>query len=224
MMSRTSETSSSIDSASAPGGNSGFTLIEILIVMSIIGILAGLVLIAMGSIQKTAKDRATEALVERLNLQIADYYRKRGALPEDGYDTEVKFRGKSLKGSAALFHQLTSDIFERTFIAGERREDRRDPVAKFENRDLLVDDEDESIKWIIDAHGSKIHYDNLTGRLDLPEDDMATDPDSKYARWRFTVGFDSHYELWSLGMREAAEEDELRVIEDSTEEEAYDEF
>ena len=222
MMSRTSETSSSVDSASAPGGNSGFTLIEILIVMSIIGILAGLVLIAMGSIQKTAKDRATEALVERLTLQIADYYRKRGALPEDGYDTEVKFRGKSLKGSAALFHQLTSDIFERTFIAGERREDRRDPVAKFENSDLLIDEE--AIKWIIDGHGTPIHYDNLTGRLDPPEDDMAADPDSKYARWRFTVGFDSHYEIWSLGMREAAEEDELRVIEDSTEEEAYDEF
>ncbi len=223
MMSRTSETCSSTASdPAAPGGNSGFTLIEILIVMSIIGILAGLVLIAMGSIQKTAKDRATEALVERLNLQIADYYRKRGSLPEDGHDTEVKFRGKSLKGSAALYHQLTSDVFERTFIAGERREDRRDPVAKFENQDLLVDDE--SIKWIIDAHGSKIHYDNLTGRLDLPEEDMAADPDSKYARWRFTVGFDSHYEIWSLGMREAAEEDELRVIEDSTEEEAYDEF
>ncbi|MEE3052997.1 MAG: type II secretion system protein [Planctomycetota bacterium] len=222
MMSRTSETSSSIDSASAPGGNSGFTLIEILIVMSIIGILAGLVLIAMGSIQKTAKDRATEALVERLTLQIADYYRKRGALPEDGYDTEVKFRGKSLKGSAALYHQLTSDIFERTFIAGERREDRRDPVAKFENSDLVIDDE--AIKWIIDGHGTPIHYDNLTGRLDPPENDMAADPDSKYARWRFTVGFDSHYEIWSIGMREAAEEDELRVIEDSTEEEAYDEF
>ena len=222
MMSRTSETSSSIDSASAPGGNSGFTLIEILIVMSIIGILAGLVLIAMGSIQKTAEDRATEALVERLTLQIADYYRKRGALPEDGYDTEVKFRGKSLKGSAALFHQLTSDIFERTFIAGERREDRRDPVAKFENSDLVIDDE--AIKWIIDGHGTPIHYDNLTGRPDPPENDMAADPDSKYARWRFTVGFDSHYEIWSIGMREAAEEDELRVIEDSTEEEAYDEF
>ena len=205
MMSRTSETSSSVDSASAPGGNSGFTLIEILIVMSIIGILDGLVLIAMGSIQKTAKDRATEALVERLNLQIADYYRKRGALPEDGHDTEVKFRGKSLKGSAALYHQLTSDVFERTFIAGERREDRRDPVAKFENSDLVIDDE--AIKWIIDGHGTPIHYDNLTGRLDPPENDMAADPDSKYARWRFTVGFDSHYELWALGMREAAEED-----------------
>ena len=222
MMSRTSETSSSVDSASAPGGNSGFTLIEILIVMSIIGILAGLVLIAMGSIQKTAKDRATEALVERLTLQIADYYRKRGALPEDGHDTEVKFRGKSLKGSAALYHQLTSDVFERTFIAGERREDRRDPVAKFENSDLVIDDE--AIKWIIDGHGTPIHYDNLTGRPDPPENDMAADPDSKYARWRFTVGFDSHYEIWSIGMREAAEEDELRVIEDSTEEEAYDEF
>ena len=57
--------------------SSGFTLIEILIVMSIIGVLAGMVLIAMGSIQKGAKDEATKALVERLNLYIADYYRKK---------------------------------------------------------------------------------------------------------------------------------------------------
>lgn len=213
----------------AAGGRSGFTLIEILIVMSIIGVLAGLVLIAMGSIQKTAKDKATEALIERLNLQIADYYRKRGELPQDGFDTSLMVRGRALKGSSALYHQLTNFVFERTFIAGEQQEDRREPVAKFENADLLTDEEDEDIVYIVDGHGVPIHYDNLTtgaGRPNIPKGDMASDPNSVYARWRFTVGFDSNYEIWSLGMREAAEDEDLRIIEESTEEEdeSYDEF
>ena len=221
MMSRTSETSSSVDSASAPGGNSGFTLIEILIVMSIIGVLAGMVMIAMGSIQKGAKDEATKALVERLNLYISDYYRKKGTLPEDGLDTVVDLKGKILKGSAALYHQLTSDVFERTFIAGEMQEDKREPVARFEKADLRTDDE--GIVYIIDGHGEPIHYDNLTGSRNIPADDPASDPDSDYARWRFTVGFDSNYEIWSLGMREAAEDEDLRVEEESSEEEEEDE-
>ena len=100
-----------------------------------------MVMIAMGSIQKGAKDEATKALVERLNLYIADYYRKKGSLPEDGLDTAVEIKGKILKGSAALYHQLTSDVFERTFIAGEMQEDKREPVARFEKADLRTDDE-----------------------------------------------------------------------------------
>lgn len=203
--------------------SSGFTLIEILIVMSIIGVLAGMVLIAMGSIQKQAKDEATKALVERLNLYIADYYRKKGTLPEDGLDTAVEIKGKVLKGSAALYHQLTSDVFERTFIAGEMQEDKREPVAKFEKADLR---DEEGIVYIIDGHGEPIHYDNLTSSRNTPADDPASDPDSDYARWRFTVGFDSNYEIWSLGMRDAAEDEDLRVEEESSEEEdeSYNEF
>ena len=82
---------------------SGFTLVEILIVMAIVGILASLVLLAMGTIQKQAKDKATEALVERLNLHIADYYRLSGKLPDDGNDTVFEREGVRLKGSAALY-------------------------------------------------------------------------------------------------------------------------
>ena len=192
--------------------------------MSIIGVLAGMVLIAMGSIQKGAKDEATKALVERLNLYIADYYRKKGTLPEDGFDTAVEIQGQVLKGSAALYHQLTSDVFERTFIAGEMQEDKREPVAQFEKADLRTDEE--GIVYIIDGHGEPIHYDNLTGSRNIPADDPAIDPDSDYARWRFTVGFDSNYEIWSLGMREAAEDEDLRVEEESSEEEeeSYNEF
>ena len=40
------------------------------------------------------------------------------------------------------------------------------------------------------------------------------------------MGFDSNYEIWSLGMREAAEDEDLRVEEESSEkeEESYNEF
>ena len=70
MTSRTPDNGSSLILSSGRR-SSGFTLIEILIVMSIIGVLAGMVLIAMGSIQKGAKDEATKALVERLNLYLS---------------------------------------------------------------------------------------------------------------------------------------------------------
>lgn len=205
--------------------SSGFTLIEILIVMSIIGVLAGLVLIAMGSIQKQAKDESTKALVARLNLHIADYYRKKGALPDDGFDTQVedKATGLLLKGSAALYYQLSNVVKERTFIAGEQRETESEPVAEFEKADLITED---GIVYIIDGHGMPIHYDNLSSRMNLPEDDPAIDPDSVYARWTFTVGFDSNYEIWSLGMREAAVDEDLEreAEEEEEEEEKYDEF
>ena len=83
--------------ASAPTGrDSGFTLIEILIVMAIVGILASLVLLAMGTVQKQAKDKATAAFVERLNLHINDYYRISGKLPDDGNVTVFEREGVRL--------------------------------------------------------------------------------------------------------------------------------
>ena len=98
-MSRIPERNSIPDST---GRDSGFTLIEILIVMAIVGILASLVLLAMGTVQKQAKDKATAAFVERLNLHINDYYRISGKLPEDGNDSVFEREGVRLKGSAAL--------------------------------------------------------------------------------------------------------------------------
>jgi len=195
---------------------SGFTLVEILIVMVIIGILAGMILVAMGSIQKKAKDEATISLVARLNLQIADYYRKKGSLPEDGFDTSFKVGGKSLEGGAALYHQLTNDVYEMTFIAGEMQEKKHQPVAKYENSDLTTD-EDTDIVYIIDAHGDRIHYDNLTIRPDPPKTETEAGPDSSYGRFSFTVGVDSHYEIWSIGMRDAADENDLKIEDDSSE-------
>lgn len=178
--------------------------------MSIIGVLSTLVLLAMGSIQKNAKDKATRALVERLNLHISDYYRITGKLPEDGFDTQVEVEGRRdgrFKGSAALYYQLTHEVKEVTIIAGETLEENHEAVADFPSGNLQKDGEDSDIVYIIDGHGERIHYDNLSVREDAPANDEG-DPDSSHGRFQFTAGYDSHYEIWSIGMRAAQEEQE----------------
>ena len=218
-MSRTPERNSIAASASTDR-DSGFTLIEILIVMAIVGILASLVLLAMGTVQKQAKDKATAAFVERLNLHINDYYRISGKLPEDGNDTVFEREGIRLKGSAALYWQLTNAVKEKIIVAGELIENERDPVAKFSSSNIMKED---SIVYLIDAHGGLLHYDNLaTRKRNDPEEDPG-DPDSDYGRWKYTAGFDSEYEILSLGMRESEEEEgQRKKKEQEVEEERYD--
>ena len=210
----------------AAGRDSGFTLIEILIVMSIIGILSTLILLAMGTIQKSAKDKATTALVERLNLHISNYYRIKGKLPEDGFDTLVEVEGRPglrLKGSADLYNQLTNPVDELTYIAGETLKKKTDLEIKFPSGNLMTDEEDPDIVYIIDGHGEPLHYDNLSIREDAPSSNPAV-LDPNYGRWRFRVGFDSHYELLSIGMRAAEKERGGRKERETREVEDRDDF
>ena len=199
---------------------SGFTLVEILIVMAIVGILASLVLLAMGTIQKQAKDKATEALVERLNLHISDYYRLSGKLPDDGNDTVFEREGVRLKGSAALYWQLTNPVTEKIVVAGEVIENDREPVAIFSSGNTM---KEESIVYLIDAHGEKLHYDNLsTQKRNDPESDPGHSTKPDYGRWKYTV-VDSQYELLSIGMRLAEEDEGSRKKKEAEEEdEKYD--
>ena len=82
---------------------------------------------------------------------------------------------------------------------------------------------EDSIVYLIDAHGGRLHYDNLaTRKRNDPEEDPG-DPDSNYGRWKYTAGFDSDYEILSLGMRESEEEEgERKKKEQEEEDEKYD--
>jgi len=186
---------------------SGFTLIEILIVMAIIGFLAGLVLFAAGSITKGAKDKRTIALADRIQTFLSDYYRKAGELPPDGLDTKVEIDGVRVESSAALWHALSNPVVQSFEVAGEEKVRELEPVAAFESGDLAEDGEHPGIFHIIDGFGKRLHYDNLKKRRNPPEasdsDELKLDESDDHGRWR-----DEHlgYELWSLGMRTAQAE------------------
>ncbi len=76
-------------------GKKGFTLIEILFVIVVIGILAAIVIPRLTTTAKTAKINACNANVANINTQIERYYFEEGEwpssdlsemLPPDSYD------------------------------------------------------------------------------------------------------------------------------------------
>lgn len=67
----------------------GFTLVELLVVITIIGILAGLALPAILGAVNTAQDAKRKLEVERIASGVEKYYQKYGDYPPDGSDINV---------------------------------------------------------------------------------------------------------------------------------------
>ena len=68
----------------------GFTLIELLAVIAILGILAGLVLVATSRIRKQARDTQRKAIVRAISEAEEAYY-------NDNYDKALKFYKKAIE-------------------------------------------------------------------------------------------------------------------------------
>ncbi|MEX2043522.1 MAG: prepilin-type N-terminal cleavage/methylation domain-containing protein [Patescibacteria group bacterium] len=61
----------------------GFTLIELLVVIAIIAILAALILAALNSAQKGARDSRRQSDINQYKTALANYYSDQGSYPAD---------------------------------------------------------------------------------------------------------------------------------------------
>ncbi|MBX3468944.1 MAG: type II secretion system protein [Planctomycetes bacterium] len=113
-----------------PGRARGFTLIEVLCVIAIIGILVALLASGLSSAKTKAKDKATRALVGKVKTALENYFSEFRDYPPDGYDNEtgdaafVNNQGievgygvnprRRLKGSALLMYFLCRPLVKVT--------------------------------------------------------------------------------------------------------------
>ncbi len=77
---------------------SGFTIIELLIVIIVIGILATLVITTFSGIQRNARNRAREADINALHSQLEYFYGQNSRYPTLDELNDADFRSASLRG------------------------------------------------------------------------------------------------------------------------------
>jgi prepilin-type N-terminal cleavage/methylation domain-containing protein len=86
-------------------GQRGFTIVELLIVIVVIGILAALVIVTFSGIQQKARDTKRQTDIKALRSQLEAYYAQSGAgYPIMGDFNTSSWRDTNMKGldSAAL--------------------------------------------------------------------------------------------------------------------------
>ncbi len=76
----------------------GFTIVELLIVIVVIGILAGLVVTTFSGIQQKARDTERETDVKALHGQLEAHYAQTGYYPSLANMNDATYRTANLKG------------------------------------------------------------------------------------------------------------------------------
>lgn len=76
----------------------GFTIVELLIVIVVIGILAALVITTFTGIQKKARDTERQTDVKALHGQLEAYYAQNGRYPTLANVNDATWRGTNMKG------------------------------------------------------------------------------------------------------------------------------
>jgi type IV pilus assembly protein PilA len=76
----------------------GFTIVELLIVIVVIGILAALVITTFTGIQQKARDTERETDIKALQGQIEAYYAQKGNYPTRTNVNDATWRGTNMKG------------------------------------------------------------------------------------------------------------------------------
>lgn len=114
----------------------GFTLIEMLIVVAIIGILASVVIIGIGPAQKKGRDSRRAADLRETQTGLELYFNKNGVYPKTGTDVSNWASLQAFLKSASIgvtqipddpttskHYQYASDVSGLTYVLGATLDD-----------------------------------------------------------------------------------------------------
>ena len=116
----------------------GFTLIELLIVVAVIGILASVVLVGLGPVQKQGRDARRISGLRQVQNGLELYYNKNGSYPQGGvswtdFSKDLKDNGgisnvpKDPRSPSYEYQYWTNGTTRNTYCIGARLEDPTNP-------------------------------------------------------------------------------------------------
>jgi prepilin-type N-terminal cleavage/methylation domain-containing protein len=108
----------------SPTGRRGFTLIELLVTVAIIGLLAGLLLAALGSVRETARKTQAQKEVNEIGSAISTYFMEHMAYPPDT-DDWARLGGYDEKPGTLPAWKDIDDRSIHRYLASEVRSGRK---------------------------------------------------------------------------------------------------
>lgn len=173
---------------------SGFTVIEMLVVITVISILAGILLPSLGTAQKRAKMTRTQGIIDSITMALKQYRTDYVAYPPDS-DIPTISSGTPTTATCVYYYSAA------TFIAGENSNNiSAGPYMEYRQKDKEITTQqadmdgdgtsDDTLFEIVDAWGNPLIFDstsppNNTNSFDLysygPDgsDDNGNDDDIK---------------------------------------------
>jgi type II secretory pathway pseudopilin PulG len=143
-----------------------------LVVIAIIITLFSLVAISMGLYKKIAYEKATTALLQRLQQHLDEYRSLTGHYPPDGIDSpQQNAEGTRIQGAACLHYFLTNPITVEEVTGGVRQPKVYPPIiAKMKENELTPEDPaSPGVREIADAWANPLHYDNTEDGVFRPQ-------------------------------------------------------
>ena len=170
-----------------PRGRDGFTLVEILIVVSIISLLAGMILVGVQAARTKASASMTSTNIGKWVQALESYYQDEGKYPAQGEDVDATAnhfpavynaicgqpRPKGPGGRGAPYYEPPED---KIYVYDDSTEEYR-PATRQERFDVEVD------KYVVDDFGQPFVYRCNKG------EDLAV----------HTFMHNSNYDLYSIG-------------------------
>jgi len=148
----------------------GFTLIELLIVIAIVGVLAGLVMVAVTGAQKKAVEAVAKTMISNLNNALQSYYDDVGFYPPGNAENDEG----NINMVLALFDPSASD---------GGKGGPNSPYYEFKDKDLMSSQYSPTFKVLVDPW-------NKPWRYVRSRDDSGNLKEGAHSR---------NYDLWSCG-------------------------